>query len=281
MTNTKITSTIPAVKVAPASQSTFDAFGLSSSQTASASHQLFDAFSTPAPNPGQAQKSFKESIMSMYATSPSTSIPAALPQESSILGLAAVQQGIPSKYGISAVASQPVKPNNQPFDPFDSIGMKSNTTSDIPFDAFSSLNLKTNPTSSTSPIVPPVSSIGNNFNAVNLLDDFEPFNSKPAVSTESTLNNGKMNLNPQPSIMDDFTDFTSAPVSTNTSSQGGIIPISSGDISDDFSLSTNIEPLPNHSRVSTGFKDLQSPSKATPVNFANLPPIEDGWSSFQ
>jgi hypothetical protein len=273
VTNTKITSTIPAVKVAPASQSTFDAFGLSSSQTASASHQLFDAFSTPAPNPGQAQKSFKESIMSMYATSPSTSIPAALPQES----IAAVQQGIPSKYGISAVASQPVKPNNQPFDPFGSIGMKSNTTSDIPFDAFSSLNL-TNPTSSTSPIAPPVSSIGNNFNAVNLLDDFEPSNSKPVVSTE---NNGKMNLNPQPSIMDDFTDFTSAPVSTNTSSQGGIIPISSGNISDDFSLSTNIEPLPNHSRVSTGFKDLQSPSKATPVNFANLPPIEDGWSSFQ
>ena len=238
---------------------------------------MFDAFSTPAPDSAQRQKSLKDSIMSMYASSPSASKPPSMaPQESGFGDFSAFQQGSSSKSNDTATVSQAVsEPATQAFDPFKSHAGKNDG---IPFDTFSSLNLMNNQVSATSAAGPPASLIGINSNVVNLLDDFETLKSSdPSVSTEPLSNTGKIILKHMPAV-NDFTDFVSAPVTSPSKSVQSWSNATSH--SNNTGESFSSVPLPDHSRTSTGFADLQI-SKGTPVDFSNLPPIEDGWSSFQ
>ena len=272
------TSSIPAVQVNNPTQSTFDVFGQTvqaasvTASAASASQQLFDAFSAPLHNPGQAQKSVKDSIMSMYASSPSTAKPSVpSPKHATFGDFATYQQtpAAPAPFGfaidsaaLSAATSIPVK--SETFDPFNSLVETKTATSNQTFDAFASSSSSTSKAATSSTSGKPV---------VNLLDDFEKvedsfgdFTGKSTApltgGTFSDFNSVAINSKPAEPAFGEFNDFTSASYTAPATA-------------------TSTLALPEHSRASTGFGDTHSPSKGMPVNFASLPPIEDGWSSFQ
>lgn len=292
----------------------------------SASQQLFEAFAAPPSNntQQQAQKSFKDSIMSMYSSSPTTGKPpATTPQQNTFGDFSAFQSAPP-------VASNPPTSSVNPPPTFDAFSSLTSTTSanvgssGIPTDLFSAPINNQGPAKTVDPFASLTSATSAPLasKASQPFDAFASLSINPAPVPATTSNSAFGGLSTlsnsgfvNPSLAkkdadDGFGDFTTAapiqpvskPIADNfasvsndkpqTSSSSGwtmpnndtretgwTTPLQSS-IPSASAAAPLQSTLPDHSRASTGFGDVQT-NNVKPVTLSTLPPIDDPWSDFQ